>query len=120
MEGRHSIFFILVCFVANFKKCSKYAFLGGYTQIITILHKRGGSYEFITMLHIWGRSSQCFTILHRGIGSLGTPNFYEINGQPPSNHYHYPQHYHSHNHITITINMIISTWSKSSTSINDK
>ena len=36
-------------FVANSEKCRKYAFLGGSTQIITILH-RGGSLKFITIL----------------------------------------------------------------------
>ena len=54
-------------FVANSEKCRKYTFLGGSSQIITILH--GGVSEIYYNI-TWG-------------GSLGTPNlYYVIYGRP--------------------------------------
>ena len=63
-------------FVANLEKCRKYAFLGGSTQIITILH-RGGQQNLLQyyMGGPPGGSSRFITILQGGGGVPRDPKF---------------------------------------------
>ena len=58
-SDQHSIFvYVFLCgaiitrFLANLETCSHYAFLGGYAQIITILHRWGGFPIYCSI--IWG------------------------------------------------------------------
>ena len=57
-------------FVAKSEKCRKYAFLGGSTQIITILHRRG--HWNLLQYYKGGGSSQFITILQGGGGRGGS------------------------------------------------
>ena len=67
-------------FVANSEKCRKYTFLGGSSQIITILH--GGVSEIYYNITWGGGVFPIYYNITWG-GSLGTPNlYYVIYGRP--------------------------------------